>query len=117
MGNCCYNDADGEQNNETNMAKNHLKTKQRNKKMGNNQYQVYTIIKAQALIRGFLTRRMVKKIYGFESTPGLLQRGTVHIEMDPDKLEEQRARVLQIREGLPEFQYGRDDDEDYEPGV
>ena len=37
--------------------------------------------------------------------------------MDPDKLEEQRARVLQIREGLPEFQYGRDDDEDYEPGV
>ena len=50
-------------------------------------------------------------------THGLLQRGTVHIEMDPDKLEEQRARVLQIREGLPEFQYGRDDDEDYEPGV
>ena len=48
---------------------------------------------------------------------GLLLRGTVHIEMDPEKLEEQRARVQQIREGLPEFQYGRDDDEDYEPGV
>ena len=46
MGNCCSNDADGEQNNETNMAKNHLKTQQRSKKLGNNQYQVYTIIKA-----------------------------------------------------------------------
>ena len=38
--------------------------------------------------RGFLTRRMVKKIYGFEMSHGLLMRGTVHIEMDPEKLEE-----------------------------
>ena len=42
----------------------------------------------QSLIRGFLTRRMVKKIYGFEMSHGLLMRGTVHIEMDPEKLEE-----------------------------
>jgi hypothetical protein len=69
------------------------------------------------MIRGFLTRRMVKKIYGFEMSHGLLMRGTVHIEMDPEKLEEQRARVQAIRENLPEFEYGRDDDEDYEPGI
>lgn len=47
---------------------------------------------------------------------GLLMRGTVHIEMDPDKLEEQRARVQAIREQLPEFEYGRDE-EDYEANV
>ena len=69
------------------------------------------------MIRGFLTRRMIKKIYGFEMSHGLLMRGTVHIEMDPEKLEEQRARVQAIRENLPEFEYGRDDDEDYEPGI
>jgi hypothetical protein len=69
---------------------------------------------------------MVRKIYGFEMSHGLLMRGTVHIEMDPEKLklcshldllEEQRARVQAIRENLPEFEYGRDDDEDYEPGI
>jgi hypothetical protein len=76
-----------------------------------------TVIHVQAMIRGFLTRRMVKKIYGFEMSHGLLMRGTVHIEMDPEKLEEQRARVQAIREELPEFEYGRDDDEDYEPGI
>ena len=48
---------------------------------------------------------------------GLLMRGTVNIEMDPEQLEEQRARVQAIRENLPEFEYGRNDDEDYEPGV
>ena len=47
---------------------------------------------------------------------GLLMRGTVHIEMDPDKLEEQRARVQAIREQLPEFENGRDE-EDYEANV
>jgi len=44
-------------------------------------------------------------------------RGTVHIEMDPEKLEEQRARVQAIREHLPEFEYGRDPSEDFEQGV
>ena len=60
----------------------------------------------QSLIRGFVTRRMMKKIYGFEMSQGLLMRGTVHIEMEPEKLEEQRARVQAIREELPEFKYG-----------
>ena len=78
---------------------------------------LHVIIRVQSLIRGYLTRRMVRKIYGFEMSHGLLMRGTVHIEMDPEKLEEQRARVQAIRENLPEFEYGRDDDEDYEPGI
>ena len=41
-------------------------------------------------MRGFLARRKIKHVYGFEMTPGLMNRGTVHIEMDPEKLEEQR---------------------------
>ena len=87
MGNCCSNDAKEELSKETNMSKQAMQSKARYKKH-NNQYPIYTIIKAQALIRGFLTRKMVKKIYGFEMTHGLLMRGTVHIEMDPEKLDE-----------------------------
>jgi len=60
---------------------------------------------------------MIKKIYGFEMTHGLLQRGTVHIEMDPEKLEEQRARVQALREQLQEFEYGQFQGEDDEPGI
>jgi hypothetical protein len=37
--------------------------------------------------------------------------------MDPEKLEEQRARVMDIRDSLPEFQYGLPQDEEYEPNV
>jgi hypothetical protein len=78
---------------------------------------ILTVIKAQALMRGFLARRRVKKVYGYEMSRGLMMRGTVHIEMDPQKLEAQRARVQQIREQLPEFEYALYQDEDYEPGV
>ena len=55
------------------------------------------------MVRGFLTRRAVRKVFGFEMNPGLLRRHTVHIEMDPEKLEEQRARVMDIRDRLPPF--------------
>jgi hypothetical protein len=41
----------------------------------------------------------------------------VHVEMDPQNLEAQRARVQQIRKLLPEFNYALYQDEDYEPGV
>jgi hypothetical protein len=37
--------------------------------------------------------------------------------MEPEKLEEQRARVQAIREGLPEFKYGMKGDQDYEPNI
>ena len=57
----------------------------------------------QAVIRGYLTRKMVQKIFGFKMSSGLLMRGTMHIEMDPEKLEEQRARVMAIRDALPPF--------------
>ena len=49
---------------------------------------LFTVIKAQAIIRGFLARRRVRRVYGYQMSPGLLNRGTVHIEMDPEKLEE-----------------------------
>ena len=51
---------------------------------------IFTVVREQALIRGYLSRKRIKRVYGFEMTPGLLNRGTVHIEMDPEKLEEQR---------------------------
>jgi hypothetical protein len=59
---------------------------------------ISTVIKAQSLMRGFLARRRVKKVYGYEMSRGLMMRGSVHIEMDPQKLEAQRARVQAIRE-------------------
>lgn len=46
------------------------------------------VIKIQSLFRGYLTRKKIKKIYGFEMTPGLLNRTTILVEMDPEKLEE-----------------------------
>lgn len=58
MGNCCSNDT--QTDNEQNM---NLKMKSRRDL---NKISVYSIIKMQALIRGFLTRRVIKKIYGFE---------------------------------------------------
>ena len=51
------------------MTKNAMKSKSRKYQL-NNKYPVYTIIKAQALIRGFLTRKMVKKIWCRSSTSG-----------------------------------------------
>ena len=86
-------------------------------KSGLSMQELATVIKAQALMRGFLARRRVKKVYGYEMSRGLMMRGTIHIEMDPQKLEAQRARVQRIREQLPEFEYALYQDEDYEPGV
>jgi|TARA_B110000305_G_C19259614_1_gene548865 hypothetical protein len=47
---------------------------------------LYAIVRAQALIRGFIARRRVKKVYGFEMTRGLLYRHDS--EIDAEKLEE-----------------------------
>jgi hypothetical protein len=47
-------------------------------------------------------------------SPGLLHPGTIHIEMDQEKLEEQRALVQAIRKKLPPFEYGLYTDEDQE---
>jgi hypothetical protein len=54
---------------------------------------VFLLIKVQAMIRGMLARKKVKAVYGYSMKPGLVGRklpGTVNIEMDPQKLEEQR---------------------------
>ena len=75
----------------------------------------WAVIKMQAIIRGFLARRRVKNVYGFQMTPGLLRRAVV--EMDPAKLEEQRQKVQEIRKLLPAFEYGVYDEEDNEAGV
>ena len=46
------------------------------------------VVKMQAIMRGYLDRKRVKRVHGYEMTPGLLNRGTINIEMDPEKLEE-----------------------------
>ena len=85
MGNCCSNET--QDNNDQNINK--ISKSRRDLKA----IPIHTVVRMQALIRGFIARRVVKKIYGFEMSQGLLIRGTVHIEMEPEKLEEQRARV------------------------
>ena len=78
---------------------------------------IWTVIKFQAIVRGYLTRKSIKTVYGFQRTPGMLNRGKIRIEMNPEQLEAQKKRVRDIRENLPEFQYGKYQDEDHEPGI
>ena len=79
MGNCCA----AEHNTQETNLKDRGQTDDRFKHIP-----IATVLKFQSIIRGFLARRRVKKAYGFEMTHGLMNRGTVHVEMDPEKLEE-----------------------------
>jgi hypothetical protein len=84
------------------------------------QVNVFMLIKVQAMIRGMLARKRVKAVYGYSMKPGLVGRklpGTVNIEMDPQKLEEQRQKVQEIKKLLPAFEYGIYEDEDNEPEI
>ena len=64
------------------------------------------------MIRGVLARRHILRVYGFECSPGLRNRGLVQVEMDPAQLEHQRKQVLYIHQQLPQFQYGLEPTED-----
>ena len=79
-----------------------------------NNIPIFTVIKAQALMRGFLARRRVKKLYGFEMRRGLMA-GTSGKSLTKEELEVQKQRVLLIREKLPTFEYGLYKDEDFAP--
>ena len=106
MGGCCSGDAN---RNETNLSR----------KGELNTVPLAMVIKAQALMRGMLARKRVKRAYGFEISTGLFHRrgGTNLVEMDPVKLEEQRQKVQDIRKQLPSFEYGLDEQEDNEPYI
>ena len=41
---------------------------------GNNEVPIFTIIKFQAIARGFIARNRVKKTYGFSRSPGVLMK-------------------------------------------
>ena len=69
-----------------------------------NSLPIFTVIKAQALMRGFLARRRVKKLYGFEMRTGLMAGSGK--SLNADELAVQRQRVVLIREKLPTFEYG-----------
>ena len=85
MGNCCHKDKkDAKDVNLTTRGGGRLSFK------GDD---MFLLVKCQSMIRGYLARKKVKKIYGFSASPGLINRTTLHIEMDPAKLEEQRMRV------------------------
>ena len=51
-----------------------------------NGFPLATVIKAQSLMRGFLTRRRVKRTYGFEMRTGLMGN-RMNPNLDPDELE------------------------------
>ena len=38
----------------------------------------------QAIVRGYLTRQQIKRVYGFQRTPGILNRGKIKIDMSPE---------------------------------
>lgn len=50
---------------------------------------IATVIKAQSLMRGFMARRRVKKLYGFEMRTGLMGN-RANTNLDPDELDKQR---------------------------
>ena len=52
-----------------------------------NKIPMHLVVRMQAMVRGWRARKYVKSVYGFEASPGLRNRGLVHIEMDPEKLE------------------------------
>lgn len=105
MGNCCSNQ--NKQNNDIN-----LKDKGKTIPLA-------TVIKAQSLMRGFLARRRVKRTFGFEASPGIMHRRKYNpnIQLDPVRLEQQRARVKDLKNSLPPFEFGLVPNEDDGDGV
>ena len=73
---------------------------------------IHLVVKLQSMIRGVLARRYIKRVYGFECSPGLRNRGLQEVEMDSAQLEHQRKQVLYIHQQLPQFQYGLEPNED-----
>ena len=98
MGNCCS--ADQKKNKDINLSK-------FNEHISQSALSMKMVIRMQAIARGFIARKKVKNVYGYQMTKGLLHRGD--IDIDPEVLEEQRKRVLMIREKLPPFQYDQID--------
>jgi hypothetical protein len=87
MGPCCSND--NKTNQDTNLARQTFDVDMNS---------LAIIIKCQAAFRGLLIRRKIKNMYGFECrTVGMFGRRTNLIEMDPEKLEEQRLKVQELR--------------------
>ena len=65
------------------------------------------IIKAQAMFRGLLVRRSIKRSYGFETRKGGMMTRRSN-RQDPEMLQTSRRRVRAIRERLPAFNYEQD---------
>ncbi len=84
MGNCCANDLTKKHDaNLVKMGKNDLSYAE---KRALGKLPIHLVVKMQAMVRGFRARKAVKRIYGFQASPGLMNRGMVQIEMDPQKL-------------------------------
>ena len=59
---------------------------------GYGEYPLRTVIKFQSIMRGVLTRKHIKEMYGFEVSPGLYAKNAL-VEMSISRLEAQRAKV------------------------
>ena len=74
---------------------------------------IQSVVKMQSLVRGFLARKRLQKVYGLRHK----RKPASKIEMDPIKVQQQRYKVQLIRESLPDFVFGEPGDIDYEPGL
>ena len=45
---------------------------------------IWTVIKFQAIVRCYFSRKSIKTVYGYQRTPGMLNRGKIRIEMNPE---------------------------------
>ena len=72
------------------------------------------IIKAQACFRGLITRKKISDIYGFKYKSMISMNKKNIVELDPEKLEEQKNRVQQIRMSLGDFKFDQKIDNDPE---
>lgn len=73
-----------------------------------------TVIKFQAIARGFLVRNRIKKSHGFSKRPGFVHGHANRLTQD--ERDAMRKRVFNKRATMPEFQYGKLAGEDDEFG-
>ena len=94
MGNTCCNCTDKDSEIEKNLMNRGGKYSKNNP----SNISIATLVKVQARIRGWIARRRIQRLYNYQVNPNIYGRGTMHIEMDPRQLEEQRERVRYIRD-------------------
>ena len=77
------------------------------------EYPLFTIIKFQAIARGFLARNRVKNLHGYSCKVGINSKPTPSAsQLSPQELSIQRERIRKQHSELPPFEYGIETGED-----